>query len=121
MSVCSDVFFENIKSGNQLLLRGGVVSIVLTALTCDQTAGIVLPMRILRTKGKNFGVTPAMTVRTISDSGTIVAPLMPWNINALIIIGITGIGATEYAPYAFLCMIAPAVHALYLYINPVGD
>lgn len=114
-------FFENIKSGNQLLLRGGVVSIVLTALTCDQTAGIVLPMRILRTKGKNFGVTPAMTVRTISDSGTIVAPLMPWNINALIIIGITGIGATEYAPYAFLCMIAPAVHALYLYINPVGD
>ena len=112
-------FFQGINSGNQLLMRGGLVSIVLTALTCDQTAGIVLPMRILRAKGKDFGVTPAMTVRTISDSGTIVAPLMPWNINALIIIGITGIGAVEYAPYAFLCMVAPVVHALYLYIEPV--
>lgn len=112
-------FFKDISSGNQLLMRGGVVSIVLTALTCDQTAGIVLPMRILRTRGKEFGVTPAMTVRAISDSGTIVAPLMPWNINALIIIGITGIGAAEYAPYAFLCMIAPVVHTLYLYARPV--
>lgn len=67
-------FFDNIASGNQLLMRSGFVSIILTALTCDQTAGIVLPLKILRAKGSEYGVTPAMSVRAISDTGTIVAP-----------------------------------------------
>lgn len=112
-------FFERIQTGNQLLMRSGFVSIILTALTCDQTAGIVLPLKMLRSKGADYNVTPAMSVRAISDTGTIIAPLMPWNINALIIIGITGIGAVEYAPYAVLCAIAPVVHTVYLMIRPV--
>lgn len=112
-------FFDDIKSGNQLLMRSGFVSIVLTALTCDQTAGIVLPLKILRDKGASYAVTPAMSVRAISDTGTIVAPLMPWNINALIIVGITGIGAMDYAPYAVLCVVAPIVHTIYLFAKPI--
>ncbi|GKT32667.1 sodium:proton antiporter, partial [Aduncisulcus paluster] len=111
--------FDKIENGSQLLARSGAVSVVLTALTCDQTAGIVLPLKMLRRKGPDFGVTPAMSVRTISDTGTIIAPLMPWNINALIIIGITGIGAVSYAPYAVLCAIAPLVHLVYLKLRPV--
>jgi len=113
-------YFESVKTGNQLLMRSGFVSIILTALTCDQTAGIVLPLKMLRKKGPAFKVTPAMSVRAISDTGTIVAPLMPWNINALIIIGITGISATAYAPYAVLCAIAPIVHTVYLMVRPVN-
>jgi NhaC family Na+:H+ antiporter len=42
----------------------------------------------------------------ISNSGTALAPLMPWNVNALIILAITGVGAGAYAPYAFLCWIS---------------
>jgi len=112
-------YFENIPSGNQLLIRGGLISMVMTALTCDQTAGIVMPLRILRKKGKTYGVTPALSVRTISDTGTIIAPLMPWNINALIIGGITGIGAMAYAPYAVLCAVAPLVSFAVLLMKPI--
>ena len=114
-------YFDSVKTGNQLLMRSGFVSIVLTALTCDQTAGIVLPLKVLRNKGEAFNVTPAMSVRAISDTGTIIAPLMPWNINALIIVGITGIGAVAYAPYAVLCALAPIVHTVYLLLRPVQD
>lgn len=112
--------FENVSSGNQLLMKSGAISIIMTALTCDQTAGIVLPLKILRKKGAALGVSPAMSVRTISDTGTIIAPLMPWNINALIIIGITGIGAMSYAPYAVLCAIAPLVSFAHLLLRPIG-
>ncbi len=109
-------YFDRAKNGNQLLVVSGAISIVLTALTCDQTAGIVLPLKILRKRAGSFGIDPAMVVRTISDTGTIVAPLMPWNINALIIIGITGIGAMEYAPYAVLCIVAPLVSMTHLFV-----
>jgi len=111
--------FETVKTGNQLLIRSGFISMIMTILMCDQTAGIVLPLRILRKKGPEYGVTPAMAVRTISDTGTIIAPLMPWNINALIISGITGIGALSFAPYAVLCAISPLVSILYLVVRPI--
>ncbi len=111
--------FEVIQNGNQLLIRSGVISMIMTVLMCDQTAGIVLPLRILKKKGKEFGVTPAMAVRTISDTGTIIAPLMPWNINALIIFGITGISAVAYAPFAVLCAVSPIVSIVYLMIRPI--
>jgi len=44
--------------------------------------------------------------RTISDTGTIIAPLFPWNVNALIIGMISGISAVNYWPYALLCFIS---------------
>lgn len=110
-------YFDRVRSGSGLLMTGGLISIILTALTCDQTAGIVLPLKMLRKHGGKFGITPAMTARTISDTGTIIAPLMPWNINALIIIGITGISATAYGPYAILCILAPAISILHLFLS----
>lgn len=110
--------FDTVKTGRQLLMRSGSLSIIMTALTCDQTAGIVLPLRILRRRGAAYGISPEVSARTISDCGTIVAPLMPWNINALIILGITGIGAGTYAPYAVLCIVSPLISWATLYLWP---
>jgi len=96
-----------VKTKGELILKTGFLSILLTAVTCDQTAGIVLQGRIYRDKYREMGIDGAVLARTISDTGTIVAPLLPWNVNALIVGLATGIPALEYAPYAILCYLFP--------------
>lgn len=92
-----------------LVRRTGLLSTLLTVATCDQTAGIILPAKILKNKYEELDLDMAVLTRTISDTGIIVAPLMPWNINSFLIKPIMGITAAQYAPFAVLCFICPVV------------
>ncbi|MDF2519592.1 MAG: Na+/H+ antiporter NhaC, partial [Clostridia bacterium] len=80
----------SIRNKGELIINTGLISGALTMLTCDQTMGIVLPGRLLRDKYEELNVDRGIFARTISDTGTIIAPLMPWNINSLIIAMIMG-------------------------------
>ncbi|KAB3531783.1 Na+/H+ antiporter NhaC family protein [Alkaliphilus serpentinus] len=102
-----------IKSEGELIRKTGLISCFLTIITCDQTVGIVLPGRMFKEKFKELGVNSQVLARTISDTGTIIAPLFPWNVNALIIGMITGISALSYGPYAVLCYIFPIFTVAY--------
>jgi len=97
------------KTPSHLVLNTGLVSIFLTAITCDQTVGILLPGERLQAKYKAMALDGSLLARTISDTGVITAPLQFWNVNALIISGLTGVSALAYAPYAFLCWLMPLV------------
>lgn len=104
-----DNMINNVKSKEQLIFKTGLISSILTIVSCDQTVGIILPGRLLREKYDELDVRHSILARTISDTGTIIAPLMPWNVNALFIAIISGISATAYAPYAVLCYISPVI------------
>ncbi len=106
---------EKISNRKQLILKTGIISSTLTFITCDQTIGIVIPSRLLKSKYKEIGVDNNVLARTISDTGTIIAPLMPWNINSLIITLVTGVSCVEYAPFAILCFIAPIMTTLFAF------
>jgi NhaC family Na+:H+ antiporter len=97
-----------VDSKGSLIINTGLMSSILTVVTCDQTMGIVLPCRLLRDKYDELELDRAVLARTISDTGTIIAPLMPWNVNALIIAVIVG-ASIPYQPYAVLCYIAPII------------
>lgn len=101
--------FHHTKNASELIFKTALVSIFLTSLTCDQTVGITLPGELLHKDYKDKNLSRAVLARTISDSGTIVAPLEFWNVNALIITGLTGVSALAYAPYAVLCYVSPIV------------
>ncbi|ABR49824.1 Na+/H+ antiporter NhaC [Alkaliphilus metalliredigens QYMF] len=100
---------STIESEKQLIVKTGITSSILTVVTCDQTVGIVLPGRLFAEKYKELGVSNSVLARTISDTGTVIAPLMPWNVNALIIGLISGIPAMAYAPYAVFCYVCPII------------
>jgi len=104
-----DKLMAGAKSRTSLILRTGFISCLMTILTCDQTVGIILPGQILQDKYKEFRLDNTVLARTISDTGTIIAPLMAWNVNSLIIKPIVGISANQYAPYAVLCYLCPIV------------
>jgi len=94
------------------------MSSLLTILTCDQSVGIILPGRLLKNKFNELNIDSTILARTISDTGTIIAPLIPWNVNVLFISIITGVHQIDYIPYAILCYVFPLVTCLvgYIYI-----
>jgi NhaC family Na+:H+ antiporter len=106
---------NGVRTKGQLIIKTSLISSVLTIITCDQTVGILLPGRLLRDKYNELGVDTSLLARTISDTGTIIAPLMIWNINALILKSLTGISATSYAPYAVLCYLSPIITIIVSY------
>jgi NhaC family Na+:H+ antiporter len=103
---------DRAKTKISLIARTAAFSSLLTIVTCDQTAGIILLDRLLQKRFEDLGVSKLKLARTISDTGTTIAPLIPWNINSIIILAITGIPTLQYAPYALLCYIAPIVTVL---------
>ncbi len=108
---------DRAKTKISLIARTAAFSSLLTVVTCDQTAGIILLGRLLRKRFEDLGVDKVKLARTISDTGTTIAPLIPWNINAIIILAITGVSTIQYAPYAVLCYIAPLMTVLYGYFK----
>lgn len=106
-----------IKNKKDLILKTGIISGVLTVITCDQTIGILVPSRLLKNKYEEIGVDKSILARTISDTGTIIAPLMPWNVNGLIVSLVTGVSCLAYAPFALLCFIAPLMTVIVSNIN----
>lgn len=89
-------------SPRKAVLRTGLLSIFLNALTCDQTVGILLPGKYLKNAFYQNNQDASDLYQTIANSGTSIAPLMPWNVNAIIILAITGVSALSFAPYAIL-------------------
>ncbi|HSQ90429.1 Na+/H+ antiporter NhaC family protein [Romboutsia sp.] len=111
-----DIIYK-INTKKDLILKTSIISSILTVITCDQTIGIVIPSRLLKSKYEQLEVSNNILARTISDTGTIIAPLMPWNINSLIISLVTGVSCVSYAPFAVLCFIVPIVTILFAIVD----
>ena len=96
--------FIEAKSKTQLstLANTGLLSVILNALTCDQTVGILVPGKYLKSFFNRHQLSDLSLAQIIANTGTAIAPLMPWNVNAIIVLAITGVSAVEYAPYTFL-------------------
>lgn len=111
-------FIKTIESPRQLIQKTGILSMMLTVLTCDQTVGIFLPIKVLRDQYDAYGIPREILFRNISDTGIVIAPILPWNINYLIIIGIIGTGI-HFIPYAAFCYISPilALTSSFFYSN----
>ncbi|NLK64568.1 MAG: sodium:proton antiporter [Tissierellia bacterium] len=112
-----DKLTNGINNRISLITRTGLISILMTVVTCDQTSGIILPGTILQEKYKELKLDKAVLARTIFDTGVIVAPLMPWNINSFLIKPVMGITAAQYSPYAALCYVCPLVTMIVSYIQ----
>lgn len=112
-----DPLFKEEDNRFALIAKTSFLSSILTAATCDPTVGIIIPINVTLEKFDVRGIDRSILARTVADSGTIISPLMPWNVNAVIILSITGISALQYAPFAVLCFLNPIVMLLVEYIH----
>lgn len=100
----------------RLTVKTGLLSILFLSVSCDQTLPILLPIKALRSAFEARGLTIADLVRTVSDTGVIMAPLQFWNVNTIIIVGLTGITPAMYGKYSFLLYLFPLVTVIYAVI-----
>jgi Na+:H+ antiporter, NhaC family len=116
-----NTIIAKISSRAELIFKTGLISSILTIVTCDQTVGILLPGELLKDKYKELGLANSILARTISDTGIIIAPIIPWNVNSIFILAITNVAAVQYAPYAVFCYVTPIVTIIVAYIYKITD
>ncbi|BAH06543.1 hypothetical protein CKR_1492 [Clostridium kluyveri NBRC 12016] len=99
---------SKVRCREEIIVKTGIISAILTII-CDQSMAIILPGELLRDKYKKLKIENYILARTISDTGVVMAPLIPWNGNSLFILALTGISSIKYGPYALLCYVLPII------------
>ena len=89
-----------------------VATVVATAigmnvLAGDQYLSVVLPGRMFKAEFARRGLAPRLLSRTLGDSGTVTAPLVPWNSCGAYMSATLGVFAFAYLPFAFFNLLNP--------------
>ncbi len=106
-------FTKKIKNARDLIHKTSLLCISITTITCNQSLAIIISGHYLKTIYDDFNLSRNTLARTISDVGVVIVPLIPWNVNALFVVSITGVSTLEYLPYAFLCYIPVVMTFIY--------
>jgi NhaC family Na+:H+ antiporter len=77
----------------------------------------VLPGRLLQDKYKEMGYKRTTLTRSIEDAGTLLSPLIPWNMGGSFVAATLGIATLTYAPFAFACWLSPLFGLLWVFLN----
>lgn len=107
---------SSIKAKKDLIAKTGFLSIFFTTIS-DASVGVLVPGKFLQSKFDQLKVPRVTLARTVADTGTSIAPLIPWNVNTVVITGVTGVSVFEYGPYVFLCILSPMITILAGYIG----
>jgi NhaC family Na+:H+ antiporter len=102
---------------------GGLVATTLASCVfvnftaANQTMAIIIPARMFASAFKKVGLHPKNLSRACEDSGTVTAPLIPWNTNAIFCTTALGVATIDYLPFVFFAYISPAVSLFLAYTN----
>ncbi|WP_320008041.1 Na+/H+ antiporter NhaC [Maridesulfovibrio sp.] len=80
--------------------------------TGSQILAIVVSGQAFGDAYKKSGIAPQVLSRTCEDAGTLGCPLVPWSVHAFYILGVLGVSAYDFVPYAFFNLIIPFISIL---------
>jgi Na+:H+ antiporter, NhaC family len=95
-------------------LVGTVVAaaIGMNVVAGDQYLSVVLPGRMFKAEFARRDLAPRLLSRTLGDSGTVTAPLVPWNSCGAYMSATLGVFAFAYLPFAFFNLLNPVTTIL---------
>lgn len=91
----------------QTFLRTLGVAFVSAALGCNQVISIVITTQMMRDIYHQKGYGSTALVQDISQSSTLVAAIVPWNIAAMVPVAALGLVGVSYMPYMFYLYLSP--------------
>lgn len=110
-------FLHLIKKKIHLISVTMFAGIVSATLGCNQFLAVFLPARMLGENYDQMNLKRKDLARALADSGLIFSPLIPWNVNALMMTAILGVSTLEYFPYAFFPLLIPLSNLLVTFIE----
>lgn len=81
-------------------------SIIIAMVSCNQLLAVLLPGKTFLMPFERAGE-KALLGRALADTGLVFSPLIPWNINGILVVGVLGVGVLELFPYAFMNWLLP--------------
>ncbi|MBT6330719.1 MAG: hypothetical protein HOJ34_13145 [Kordiimonadaceae bacterium] len=102
---------------------GGLVASTLASCVfvnftaANQSMAIIIPARMFSSAYKKFGLHPKTLSRAVEDAGTVTAPLIPWNTNAVFCTTALGVATIDYLPYVFFAYLSPLISLYLAYSN----
>jgi NhaC family Na+:H+ antiporter len=97
------------KSATRLVASTIIASYIILLGTGSQILAVVVPGRAFADAYKDADLAPEVLSRTCEDAGTLGCPLVPWSVHAFYILGVLGVSAVEFMPYAFLNIVVPFI------------
>lgn len=107
--------FVSSRLGLILASYGSVLGV--NVIIGDVYTSLVLPGRLLKDKYKEMGYKRTTLTRAIEDAGTLLSPLIPWNVGGSFVAATLGIATLTYAPFAFACWLSPLFGLLWAVLN----
>lgn len=107
-------FLDDVPGPSHLLKLTVAISASVVVITSNQAVSIVIPARMLRDKLQSLGISELSLARAISDSGGVLAAVVPWSTAALTPALLLGTKAYAFAPFAVFCWLQPLVELVFL-------
>lgn len=107
-----DGLLKMVRKPRGLILSTMAYCYTLLIISGHQVMPIILGGRTFKAAYDEMGIQSRVLSRTLEDTATIGAPLIPWSASALYMVSVLGV-TTAYAPYAFLCYIVPIFSIIY--------
>ncbi|MBB3190273.1 Na+/H+ antiporter NhaC [Halomonas cerina] len=104
---CLEVVLEHVlkiaKSRFGLVAASTGSAIGTNMVTGDVYLSVALPGRMFAPAYRGRGLSVTNLSRSVEDGGTLVSPLIPWNVGGAFVAGTLGVDTLAYAPVAFAC------------------
>ncbi len=103
-----------------LVLSTMLISVSVAMVAANQALCIIVPGRMLRPAYDRAQLGASLLSRSLADSGTVLAGIIPWNLMGVLAAASLGVPTRSFAPYAFLALLLPLVSLVYAYLEEKG-
>lgn len=105
--LAKNVLLKFIKNRTVLVIVTLVYAYIVNFLTAGgQTVSIIVTEQTFEEAFEKMNISKKVLSRTLEDAGTLSAPIVPWGVATIYVMGVLGVG-TNYIPYAWFIFIVP--------------
>ena len=101
-----------VRSMRSLVLSGMIYTYIILFASGNQQLGAIMTAPMFREEYDKMGIHRKVLSRSIGDTATDGAPLVPWSVASAYIVGVLGCDLS-YIPYAMLCYVIPIFTTIY--------
>ncbi len=92
-------------------------SVFVNFITANQYLAVIIPGQMFEESYRNHKLKLKNLTSALEAGGTLTAPLIPWNSNAVFVFLTLGVPVVKFAPYAILCWLTPIIVIVFAYFN----